>query len=102
MEKNINKKIIGNILDKREEEGTIINNKTRRNIQGLLRKRESAYKQITYTIRNLPKKYRYKIMDKIQEYVELINDEHSEYEKIYYETGFSDAINFIFGCMSNK
>ena len=56
MEKNINKKIIGNILDKREEEGTIINNKTRRNIQGLLRKRELAYQQITYTIRNLPQK----------------------------------------------
>lgn len=102
MEKNINKKVIGSILDKREEEGTIINNKTRRSIQGLLTRRESAYQQIIYTIRNLPKKYKYKIIDEIQEYVERINDEHSEYERIYYETGFADAINFIFGCMSNK
>ena len=94
MEKNINKKVIGSILDKREE-GTIINNKTRRSIQGLLIRRKSAYQQITYTIRNLPKKYRYKIIDEIQEYVECINGEHSEYEKIYYETGFVDAIKFI-------
>lgn len=102
MEKNINKKVIESILDKREEEGTIINNKTRRSIQGLLIRRESAYKKITYTIRNLPKKYRYKIIDEIQEYVERINDEHSEYERIYYETGFADAINFVLGCINNK
>lgn len=102
MEKNINKKVIESILNKREEEGTIINNKTRRRIQGLLTRRESAYQQITYTIRNLPKKYRYKIIYEIQEYVERINDEHSEYERIYYETGFKDAINFVLGCITNK
>lgn len=102
MEKNINKKVIESILDKREEEGTIINNKTRKSIQGLLARRESSYQQITYTIRNLPKKYRYKIINEIQEYIERINDEYSEYERIYYETGSTDAINFVLGCINNK
>lgn len=102
MVKNINKKIIESFLEKREEEGTIINNKTRRSIQDVLAKRETAYQEIIYTIRNLPRKYRYKIIEKIQEYVEHINDEHSEYERIYYETGFADAINFVLGCINNK
>ena len=50
----------------------------------------------------MPRKYRYKIIERIQEYVERINDEHSEYERIYYEIGFTDAINFAFRCITNK
>ena len=50
----------------------------------------------------MPRKYRYKIIERIQEYVERINDEHSEYERIYYATGFTDAINFAFRCITNK
>lgn len=59
MEKNINKKVIESIFDKIEEEGTIINNKTRRSIQGILTRRKPTYQEFIYTIRNLPKTYRY-------------------------------------------
>ena len=37
-------------------------------------------------IKKLPKSYRYRVIDKIEEYAEIIDEENSAYMEKYYET----------------
>lgn len=102
MKKEFNNVIIDNILEIREEGGSIINNKIRKDMQDILYTRRQAYNRFIHSIKAVPFEHKNRIIHNVQEYAECINSEHSEYERIYYRTGFLDAISFIVNCINNQ
>lgn len=78
--------IIHIIYLKREEEGSIRTDEIRKERKNLFIKRSNIYKTLMKLIKKLPKSYRYRVIAKIEEYAEIIDEENSAYMEKYYET----------------
>lgn len=78
--------IIHIIYLKREEEGSIRTDEIRKERKNLFVKRSNIYTILMKLIKKLPKSYRYRAIDKIEEYAEIIDEENSAYMEKYYET----------------
>ena len=78
--------IIHIIYLKREEEGSIRTDEIRKERNNLFIKRSNIYTTLMKLIKNLPKSYRYRVIAKIEEYAEIIDEENSAYMEKYYET----------------
>lgn len=77
--------IIHIIYLKREEEGSIRTEEIRKERNNLFIKRSNIYTTLMKLIKKLPKSYRYRAIDKIEEYAEIIDEENSAYMEKYYE-----------------
>ena len=77
--------IIHIIYLKREEEGSIRTDEIRKERKNLFIKRSNIYEALMKLIKKLPKSYRYRVIDKIEEYAEIIDEENSSYMEKYYE-----------------
>lgn len=78
--------IIHIIYLKREEEGNIRTDEIRKERKNLFIKRSNIYTTLMKLIKKLPKSYRYRVIAKIEEYAEIIDEENSAYMEKYYET----------------
>ena len=78
--------IIHIIYLKREEEGSIRTDELRKERKNLFIKRSNIYTTLMKLIKKLPKSYRYRVIAKIEEYAEIIDEENSAYMEKYYET----------------
>ena len=61
---------------KREEEGSIRTDEIRKERKNLFIKRSNIYEALMKLIKKLPKGYRYRVIDKIEEYAEIIDEEN--------------------------
>lgn len=78
--------IIHIIYLKREEERSIRTDEIRKERKNLFIKRSNIYTTLMKLIKKLPKGYRYRVIAKIEEYAEIIDEENSAYMEKYYET----------------
>lgn len=85
LDEMVENNIIHIIYLKREEEGSIRTDEIRKERKNLFVKRSNIYTILMKLIKKLPKSYRYRAIDKIEEYAEIIDEENSAYMEKYYE-----------------
>ena len=85
LDEMVENNIIHIIYLKREEDGSIRTDEIRKERKNLFVKRRNIYAILMKLIEKLPKSYRYRAIDKIEEYAEIIDEENSAYMEKYYE-----------------
>ena len=86
LDEMVENNIIHIIYLKREEEGSIRTDEIRKERNNLFIKRSNIYTTLMKLMKKLPKSYRYRVIAKIEEYAEIIDEENSAYMEKYYET----------------